>query len=517
MEDSLVMRRPKRSTAGNRMEAALAEFKVEDVGVDGEEDIDFIVDKDEEDAFESDFESTDEEAAQEDVDASAEKLARDDERVHRKTGGMTQLDRITAAAQKRHEAILDPEKYEAIAQKKKAATEARLKRKVSMGVAVDAETGEVIPGAPSENGEGEAGEDESRRRSKRKHTVDSRTAHIERLRKEVEEKKTATPKKVKAKGPPPTQEELMKRAMDMEAGNVEEHTNYLTNEEERRRKARRIREAVDGPLLRWVSKAEKVKVIVEAPAPAPPPPAPPAPTLIRPASSGGHPTTMSYQYGYSYPNMPSSSTPASQPHTPYSPSSYYPYALVQSPHPSAPGTPPTSSQPTFIYHYPAQPAPQAPVPASGPAAATVPPPPPVHRMETVAKSYIVHELDQEDDPPKPTWGETMTAMFGNHVNWEEMEYFFGKNRPMSRPVLTCPITGEPAPYLDPRTGVPFANVHAYKTLTALLDHVFIWDETLGCYTGRADEQAENIQEEVVEPVAAASTSRKRGAKQGGAS
>ena len=45
MEDSLVARRSKRSTAGNRMEAALAEFKAEDLGVDVEEDADFAIDK----------------------------------------------------------------------------------------------------------------------------------------------------------------------------------------------------------------------------------------------------------------------------------------------------------------------------------------------------------------------------------------------------------------------------------------------------------------------------------------
>ena len=45
MEDSLVARRSKRSTAGNRMEAALAEFKAEDLGMDAEEDADFAVDK----------------------------------------------------------------------------------------------------------------------------------------------------------------------------------------------------------------------------------------------------------------------------------------------------------------------------------------------------------------------------------------------------------------------------------------------------------------------------------------
>lgn len=58
--DSLVMRRPKRSTAGNRyvvgvvgmlvlvltrnrMEAALAEFRADDLGQDAEEDNDFVM------------------------------------------------------------------------------------------------------------------------------------------------------------------------------------------------------------------------------------------------------------------------------------------------------------------------------------------------------------------------------------------------------------------------------------------------------------------------------------------
>jgi hypothetical protein len=41
--DSLVRRRPRRSTAGNRMEAALAEMSIEEVQ-DGEDDRDFVAD-----------------------------------------------------------------------------------------------------------------------------------------------------------------------------------------------------------------------------------------------------------------------------------------------------------------------------------------------------------------------------------------------------------------------------------------------------------------------------------------
>lgn len=83
-EEFLVTRRPRRSTAGNRMEAALAEFQAEDVGEEQEDDVDFILEKDEEDAFGSDFESTDEEAVQADIDAAAERIIREEERTVRK-------------------------------------------------------------------------------------------------------------------------------------------------------------------------------------------------------------------------------------------------------------------------------------------------------------------------------------------------------------------------------------------------------------------------------------------------
>ncbi len=41
-----------------------------------------------------------------------------------------------------------------------------------------------------------------------------------------------------------------------------------------------------------------------------------------------------------------------------------------------------------------------------------------------------------------------------------------------------------APYLDPRTGVPFANVEAYKTISDIADHRYVWSPELGCYVSR---------------------------------
>jgi hypothetical protein len=60
----------------------------------------------------------------------------------------------------------------------------------------------------------------------------------------------------------------------------------------------------------------------------------------------------------------------------------------------------------------------------------------------------------------------------------------------ARPRQMCPVTGRQAHYLDPRTGVPYANSHAYKVLTQLLKHEYIWNPSIGSYLGRGDTSAE---------------------------
>jgi hypothetical protein len=48
----------------------------------------------------------------------------------------------------------------------------------------------------------------------------------------------------------------------------------------------------------------------------------------------------------------------------------------------------------------------------------------------VTKSYAVLELGQEENTPKPKWDETMTALFGDHVQWDEVKVYSTKNRPL---------------------------------------------------------------------------------------
>jgi hypothetical protein len=55
---------------------------------------------------------------------------------------------------------------------------------------------------------------------------------------------------------------------------------------------------------------------------------------------------------------------------------------------------------------------------------------PETRLETVTKNYVVHELAQHKNTPKPSWRDTMESMFGDHVKWDEVKVFVGKNRPL---------------------------------------------------------------------------------------
>ncbi len=371
---------------------------------------------------------------------------------------------------------------------------------------------------------------------------------------------SSAPKRVKTKIKAPTQAELIAQALDMEEGNTEEHRNYLTLEEEKRKKARVVRTSVEGPLIRWISKKEEVTVRVQPPAP-PLPPAP-APASARsagkpyvhyryplpPSPSASSPSAPVTPYTYTAPQYPPTGytpnayTPTSptyqyssaQYNTPYPPPQYTsqysapsarsPIAPTQSlPFPQWPPPPPAYAQTTLTT--PASPQVPAvitapkPISASAPSPATVAPSPtisafvapnslppvpsePIERKETVARQYVVHELDQTDKPSRPNWASTMTAMFGKHVNWENARVYTAKGRPFgrcpvihitvyrlkhdsaARPTQTCPITGKVAKYLDPRTNVPYADLGAYRVLSAVLRHEYVWSPTLACYVSR---------------------------------
>lgn len=56
----------------------------------------------------------------------------------------------------------------------------------------------------------------------------------------------------------------------------------------------------------------------------------------------------------------------------------------------------------------------------------------------------------------------------------------------ARPRERCPITGLAANYLDPRTGVPYANVFAFQEINKVLEHDYVWNGEFGCYVGQEE-------------------------------
>jgi hypothetical protein len=56
----------------------------------------------------------------------------------------------------------------------------------------------------------------------------------------------------------------------------------------------------------------------------------------------------------------------------------------------------------------------------------------------------------------------------------------------ARPRERCPITGLASNYLDPQTGVPYANVFAFQEISKVLEHDYVWNEEFGCYVGQEE-------------------------------
>ncbi|KAI5896800.1 YL1-domain-containing protein [Schizophyllum commune H4-8] len=476
-QEPLVTRRSRRSTAGNRLQELLA--GAQDKADTFEDDSDFEA-QDEGDAFDEDFASDSAKTAS-DEEADAERAVQEEEKREKQTT-RSQVEKVTAAANARLRATFNPEGSHATTSK----TPTRNKRKVSFAGS---------PGKRRKKGKGKndleiAGE----RHSSRAHTMQSTTATAIKLKDIARKKATQGPRK-RTEERSFTQAELIRRALDNEEGNVAEHRDYLKREEEKRRKARVAKQKLTGPLVRWVSRAEEIVTRIPDPdAPQPPPP----PSLPEPQQTH-HP----HEDPQVYENYPSTSAPPSSAldvslaelttsshHYPYagyysapepqpsivSPSSYYkPHVYAQASRSSSYLLSSSQMSPS-ISTYPSS-------SNAAPSQAHPPVPPTIEKRERVAKSYLVHELGQGKDATKPRWSETMSAVFGDHVEWTSVKAYTSTRRPTARIRHICPITGRLAPYIDPRTGVPFANVKAYKTLTAVLDHQFSWNKELGAYTG----------------------------------
>lgn len=218
-------------------------------------------------------------------------------------------------------------------------------------------------------------------------------------------------RKPRAQRRAPTQDELLKRARETEERNVIEHRDYLKAEDEKRKRAQLVRPAIEGRLLRWVSKAEEEVIPITPPES----PMPVASTL----------------HGYATPFRPSTSY-ATPPYTIGPGQPPYWGTFKASPGPSSPGAyagASSYSQPsTFPYpNSPSQPHVSSTSSATRP---LEPLPTIVQRKRRIAKNYVVLENAQTEKAPRVTWKQTMEGMFGDHVRWEDVKVYSTKNRPM---------------------------------------------------------------------------------------
>lgn len=297
--------------------------------------------------------------------------------------------------------------------------------------------------------------------------------------------KASAPKKFKPTVRSFSQAELIQRALDNEEGNIKEHKNYLKVEEEKRKKARVIKmPAVEGPLLRWISKVEeeKFKVNVEV---TPQPQTPAVPSYPNyPQSYYNSYYTQLFQYlaaqsassslspppqagSSSQPNAaqtltsqlvtaPATSPPTSSTHTVTSPPATTPTtATAQTAQAAAPAfstfrlPAAPSTYPYGLYNANST-TPSGTTPVIGsnfhssfftPTTIPVPAQPQQkqyveeERTEKVAKNFVIHEAGQREGIAKPPWKDTMKAMFGEHVKWEELKVLSGKGRPLGKPAL----------------------------------------------------------------------------------
>ncbi|EAU93298.2 hypothetical protein CC1G_13221 [Coprinopsis cinerea okayama7 len=259
--------RSRRSTAGNRFQAVMAEAKAEQPKEPeaAEEDKEFQLPKpvQEEDYIDeqnenvdSDFERTfsGEEEEDEDIEgdendqstrpSAAEKAIQDEDKRLRQNA-KSRLEKATAIAHARNRVTFNPELY---ASEITGSSSSKLKAKAKENEERDAS----VSLADEFGGL-------YKRQSTRTTTILKSSATYERL-KQKESKKVPRRKRSSTSTPLPTQSELIAKALDNEEGNIIEHRDYLRNEERKRRKARKVeRVRVTGPALRWVSRIEEIE------------------------------------------------------------------------------------------------------------------------------------------------------------------------------------------------------------------------------------------------------------------
>lgn len=421
----MITSRSKRSTAGNRLKALLdQELEKDEIFTEVENDVDFQANEDADgvDIVDSDFDrdSDDDQAAVEDESEGEREIVRAEKEVKAKRRAATKVMGI----------VKRPAPARATGEAKR--------RRISFApdtlTSTSSATGTVVEG--------------KRRSSARSATVQSKRDVESRLE-EAEQRRATQPTRAPAKKREKlTQDALIAEALEVEEENRESLRRFLEQEEERRRKQRVRKERIVGPFVRWMSVGLKVKrpvveevVVVEKDKEADERALLPAPQQMVSENAA----------------MAMES------------SEQEPATTVSPPAPPTPTIPLTSTSALTL-----DPVLQARKEAANHRTTTTSSPskptPSTEGYELQSRTLLSVERMPEDWE----WLDEFSTLLGSHVDWSSYPYVPSRNRPLKPRQSICPITGLPALYRDPRTGIPYANSHAYKVITQVLKGKFWW-------------------------------------------
>ena len=485
----LVQERARRSNAGNRMQELLArgEFEADDMFLEAENDVEFEAREEEPDIVDSDFDgNSTEEESDEDVEAE-ESIAREEKRQRKAAKPV-----VRTLAQPKGPSAPAP---------------ARPRAPRTMPSVVP-------PGGV--------------RSSSRRSTVENKMATQTKLQ-EAEARRASVRARPAKRVKHLTQDALIREALEMEEENTQSLLHYLEQEEERKARQRQAgKKHMSGPFVRWISVGLDQNIfnsieVRDAKAKKEPPseerenalpqgteaqaareipdrttPLPTEEAGPEPDSGAAEPRTEAPNESRETPNE------AAEPHSEALSESREAPNEVAEPHSEAPNEAPeprseTLSESRETPNEAPEPHTEAPIEsceaAQPPSLAcsepnesaqeTLPPLAPSHApmepaastdpdtpssTEKTARTILsLHGLE-----PGATWVDEFRYLLGDHCAWDRLPFVPSRNRPYRPRQSTCVITGLPARYRDPRTGIPYATTEAYATIERVLRGEYVW-------------------------------------------
>lgn len=467
----LVQERARRSNAGNRMQELLArgEFEADDMFLEAENDVEFEAREEEPDIVDSDFDgNSTEEESDEDVEAE-ESIAREEKRQRKAAKPV-----VRTLAQPKGPSAPAP---------------ARPRAPRTMPSVVP-------PGGV--------------RSSSRRSTVENKMATQTKLQ-EAEARRASVRARPAKRVKHLTQDALIREALEMEEENTQSLLHYLEQEEERKARQRQAgKKHMSGPFVRWISVGLDQNIfnsieVRDAKAKKEPPseerenafpqrteaqaaremperttPLPTEEAGPEPDSGAAEPRTEAPNESREAPNEvaelhseapneapePRSETLSESRETPNEAAEPHTEAPIESCEAAQPPSlacsePNESAQET---HPPLAPS-HAPM---EPAASTDPDTP--SSTEKTARTILsLHGLE-----PGATWVDEFRYLLGDHCAWDRLPFVPSRNRPYRPRQSMCVITGLPARYRDPRTGIPYATTEAYATIERVLRGEYVW-------------------------------------------